>query len=122
MFGLEAALFAIATLVVGRSGVISLAAHQVVLQTTYAAYMGPQGISQAAAVRVARAVAADDRGGVRIAAWTAILLGGVFMLGASTTDLVCPGALASIFIAHSSGDELESKTVAIFAVAALYQV
>lgn len=123
MFGLEAALFAVATFVVGRWGIASLAAHQIVLQTTYAAYMVPQGISQAAAVRVARAAAAHDRHGVRLAAWTAVFLGAAFMAVAATTYVACPRTLASLLVRLPPSETgIGAQVVSLFAVAAVYQV
>ncbi len=123
MFGLEVALFAVATFAVGRCGVESLAAHQIVLQTTYAAYMVPQGVSQAAAVRVARAEASRDRIAVRRAAWTAVALGVAFMGMAAIAYVIVPRSLASIFVRlPASDDHLEAQTISLFTVAAVYQV
>ena len=124
MFSLEVALFAVATFVVGRHGVDALAAHYIVMQTTYAAYMVPQGVSQAAAVRVARAATSGERStGVRRAAWTAVALGVAFMMVAAIAYVLVPRSLASIFIGCATSDRrLEAQIVSLFAIAAAYQV
>ena len=123
MFGLEAALFAVATFSVGRCGIASLAAHQVVLQTTYAAYMVPQGMSQAAAVRVARAAAGHDARGVRLAAWTPVYLGVAFMSVAAAAYVVVPRWLAAPYLRLPAADVLVApQIVSLFAVAAVGQV
>jgi MATE family multidrug resistance protein len=122
MFSLESALFAVATFAVGRYGIGALAAHQIVLQTTYAAYMVPQGLSQAAAVRVARASASGEPGAVRRAAWTPVALGVSFMGLAASAYVVSPGLLASIFIRSAVDERFTAQIASLFAVAAVCQV
>ena len=122
MFCLESTLFAVATFAVGRYGIASLAAHQIVLQTTYAAYMVPQGLSQAAAVRVAHASASGESGAVRRAAWTPVALGVSFMGMTAIAYVVSPRLLASIFIEPRADDRVTAQIVSLFSVAAVCQV
>jgi len=77
--GLEVAIFATITALIGRLGAIPLATHQVALQTAAFTYMVPLGISSAAAVRVAQALGRRDAEGASRAGWTALALGTCFM-------------------------------------------
>jgi MATE family multidrug resistance protein len=76
---------------------ISLAAHTVGVNVISITYMVPLGISSAAAVRVGHAVGRRDAEGVRIAGWTALALGALFMSGAGIAFFAVPRAIARLY-------------------------
>jgi multidrug resistance protein, MATE family len=77
--GVEIAVFALATMLIGKLGALALASHQIALNTVSLTYMVPLGISSAAAVRVGHALGRSDPHGASRAGWTALALGASFM-------------------------------------------
>jgi len=77
--GVEIAVFALATMLIGRLGALALASHQIALNTVSLTYMVPLGIGSAAAVRVGHALGRRDAHGASRAGWTALALGASFM-------------------------------------------
>lgn len=75
LYGVNTGLFTIATFLIGYFGMITLAAHQIAFQTVNIAFMTPLGISEAAAIRVSRALGEDDLEGAKLAGNAGILLG-----------------------------------------------
>jgi len=57
---LEIGVFALVTALIGRLGAVSLASHQIALNTVSFTYMVPLGVSSAAAVRVGQAMGRED--------------------------------------------------------------
>jgi len=94
----EVGLFSIAAMLMGRLGTNEVAAHAVALQLASTAFMVPLGLGMAATVRVGLAAGRGDPEGVRLAGWTAIILGVGFMTVTATLFLVAPGLLVSIFL------------------------
>ena len=76
---LEAMFFNAGTLMMGRFGTASLAAHQVALNACALGFMVPLGVATAATVRVGLAAGARDMPRVRLACVTASAMGLVFM-------------------------------------------
>jgi len=89
---LEIGVFALVTALIGRLGAVSLAGHQIALNTVSFTYMVPLGISSAAAVRVGQAIGRRDPSGAASAGGSAIFFGAGFM------------TLAGIFLAISARD------------------
>ena len=71
----EAGLFAITMFMMGLIGTLQVAAHAVASQMSGVVFMLPLGISQAATIRVGRAVGARDEDTARRAGWAALGLG-----------------------------------------------
>ncbi|HTV60059.1 MAG TPA: MATE family efflux transporter [Verrucomicrobiae bacterium] len=78
-FGMEVAVFAVSTVLIGKLGAVPLASNQIAINTVSVTYMVPLGIASAAAVRVGQALGRTDPHGASRAGWTAILLGAGFM-------------------------------------------
>lgn len=72
--------FAVATLWAGRLGEVELASHSIALNLASLSYMLPLGVSFGAAARVGMLIGAGNRRGARVAAWSALALGGALML------------------------------------------
>lgn len=93
----EGGVFALSSVLVGRLGATSAAAHQVVLQVASMTFMVPLGLSAAGAVRVGQAIGREDRRGATRAGWTAVLLGGAFMLVSGVTLLALARPILGAF-------------------------
>ena len=116
---LEVAVFAAATALVATLDPLSLAAHQIALNTASLTFMVPLGISSAAAVRVGHALGRQDVAGAARAGWTAMLLGVAFMSLAAIAMLTAPEYIARIYTTDRA---IIRTTVALLAVAAAFQL
>ncbi len=94
---LEIAGFAGATAIVGRFPPVALAAHEIALNNASLTYMVPLGISSAAAVRVGQAVGRGELPAARVAGWTAIATGALFMVLAAVTLWAMPERILRIY-------------------------
>lgn len=94
----EAGLFEAATVAMGTFGTVPLAAHAVTLQIAATCFMVPNGIGQAATVRVGRAYGAADRAALRRAGAVALWLGFGFMVACAVVQLVAPRTLIALFL------------------------
>lgn len=94
----ETGMFAAATIMVGWSGTVALAAHGIVLQITSIGFMVPLGISNVGTIRAGRALGRKDKLHLKRAA--AVVLWGA--LGASLMSLTLyvsvPHFLVSLFL------------------------
>lgn len=97
----EVGLFSVAAILMGRLGTNETAAHAVALQLASTAFMVPLGLGMAATVRVGLAYGRGDAEGVRLAGWTAIVMGTGFMALTATLFLAIPHALVTIFLDSS---------------------
>lgn len=97
----EVGLFSVAAILMGRLGTNETAAHAVALQLASTAFMVPLGLGMAATVRVGLAYGRGDTEGVRLAGWTAIVMGTGFMALTAALFLAIPQALVTIFLDHS---------------------
>jgi MATE family multidrug resistance protein len=82
----------------GTFGTVPLAAHAVTLQIAATCFMVPNGIGQAATVRVGRALGAGDAAGLRRAGAVAIGLGFTFMAACAVLQLAAPRSLIGLFL------------------------
>jgi MATE family multidrug resistance protein len=94
----EAGLFEAATVAMGTFGTVPLAAHAITLQVAATCFMVPNGIGQAATVRVGRAFGAADRAALRRAGAVALGLGFGFMVACALVQLLAPRALIGLFL------------------------
>lgn len=116
---LEVGVFAAATALIGTLDPLSLAAHQIAINTASFTYMVPLGISSAAAVRVGQALGRGDIHAAGRAGWTAIALGAIFMAGAGVVLITLPEYVARVF----TTDRAVIRTaISLLAVAAAFQL
>ncbi|MGA4554246.1 MATE family efflux transporter [Methylorubrum aminovorans] len=94
----EAGLFEAATVAMGTFGTVPLAAHAITLQIAATCFMVPNGIGQAATVRVGRAYGAADRAALRRAGAVALWLGFGFMVACALVQLLAPRTLIGLFL------------------------
>jgi multidrug resistance protein, MATE family len=116
---LEISVFATVTALIGRLGAVSLASHQIALNTVAFTYMVPLGISSAAAVRVGQAIGRKDPVGAGHAGDTAIFLGAAFMAVCSIGLLVFPRAIARIY---TPDENVIRTTILLLAAGAAFQL
>jgi MATE family multidrug resistance protein len=109
----EAGLFEAATVAMGTFGTIPLAAHAVTLQIAATCFMVPNGIGQAATVRVGRALGAGDRPALRRAGAVALSLGFGFMVFCALLQLLAPRTLIGLFLDAGAPGAAEVFPVAI---------
>lgn len=116
---LEVGVFALVTALIGRLGAISLASHQIALNTVSFTYMVPLGVSSAAAVRVGQAIGRKDPQGAADAGGTAIFLGAAFMTCMSIVLLVVPRWIAR---AYTPDPAIIQNTIVLLAAGAAFQL
>ncbi len=116
---LEIGVFALVTALIGRLGAISLASHQIALNTVSLTYMVPLGISSAAAVRVSQAIGRGDPRGAGEAGGTAILLGAAFMTCAGGALLLFPRWIARMY---TPDETVIHSTILLLAAGAAFQL
>ena len=116
---LEIGVFALVTALIGRLGAVSLASHQIALNTVSLTYMVPLGISSAAAVRVGQAIGRRDPQGAADAGGSAIFFGAVFMTLAGIALVVFPRWIARLYTPDAA---IIRSTVLLLAAGAAFQL
>jgi MATE family, multidrug efflux pump len=116
---LEVGVFALVTALIGRLGAVSLASHQIALNTVSFTYMVPLGVSSAAAVRVGQAIGRQDPQAAADAGGTAVFLGAAFMTCMSVVLLVVPRWIAR---AYTPDAAIIQSTIGLLAAGAAFQL
>jgi len=122
-FAFEALVFAAATYLMGLIDAASVAAHAIALQLAAVSFMVPWGLSQAATVRVGRALGAGDRVGTARAGWTAWLLGVAFMTTTAIAMWTFPQALVGLFLEPGArAGRVAMLATQFVVIAAIFQI
>ena len=122
-FGLEAGLFAAATLLVGRFGETALAAHQVAINAASVTFMVPLGVGLAATVRVGQAAGRGDRAAAARAGWAGVALSVAFMAGAALLFWLRPAWVVWVYTGQNAvPPEVMELAAALLGVAAAFQL
>ncbi len=120
----ETTLFTAATIMVGWSGTVALAAHGVVLQITSVGFMIPLGISNVGTIRGGRALGRKDKLHLKRAA--SVVLWGAFFVSliSLTLYLVIPRQLMRLFIdpTEPSINSIVEMGVLLLFVSAAFQI
>ena len=116
---LEVSAFGAIGLLMGRLGMVEMAAHQIALNLAALTFMVPLGIAAAAAVRVGHAIGAGDQPRARAAARAAILSGIAFMSGTALAFLLAPAAIAGIY---SNDATIVGLAATLLPIAGVFQV
>ncbi|QNM82564.1 MATE family efflux transporter [Sphingomonas sabuli] len=119
---LEMGVFALAAYFMGWIGAPAVAGHAIALQIAALTFMVPMGLSQAATVRVGRALGAGDRDGITRAGWTAWLVGVLFMATMAIGMWIFPGELVGLFLGPASSATVRDLAVTFVSVAAVFQI
>ncbi|MFM7201736.1 MAG: MATE family efflux transporter [Myxococcota bacterium] len=116
---MEVGAFSAGALMMGKLGVVPMAAHQVVINLASLTFMVPMGIAMAGSVRVGQAVGSGDHEGMQRAGWTT--------LGASMGVMVLNGLIFLTLPEHlvrlyTPDVEVQALAVQILMVAAAFQI
>lgn len=115
----EVSMFSLTTVLAGGMGVVSAAAHHVVLQIASTTFMVPLGLSAAGAVRVGQALGRQDAEAAKRAGWTTVLLATGFM---TASGLVLFVGWKPILAPFASDAEVLALARSLILCAALFQV
>lgn len=118
-YSLEVSAFAIAAIIIGWLGSASLAAHQIALNLASVSYMVVLGISSASTIRVGNALGAKRIDDIKMAAYSALILGLMFMSLTGIAFIIFNEYLPSLYINDREVIELASS---LLIIAALFQL
>jgi len=117
--GLEVWAFNACTLIAGKFGDATVAAHAVVLKIASFMFMVPLGISAAAATRVGNRIGAGDPAGAQRSANVALGVGAAVMCGSALAFVLLPRPLAALLTTKA---EVIAIALTIFPIAAAFQI
>ncbi len=115
----EVGVFALVALLAGGLGPEVLAAHYVALNLAGLSFNATLGVGAAAAVRVGRAIGANDAPAARRAGLIAFASGGLFMAAPALAFLLAPRFLARLL---SSDPAVVAIAVPLLGVTAFFQI
>jgi MATE family multidrug resistance protein len=118
----EAALFMVTGLIIGRLGPEVLAAHMVALSVASTSFMVPYAISQAANVRVAEAVGAGLPAAARRAGFAAIILALLFGGTAAAVLILAPGPIVGLYLRGPEAAATAAIAANLLRIAGVFQV
>ena len=124
MSGFESGLFSVTAILMGTFGTVTLAAHQIAIQTASFTFMIPLGLAAATAVRVGQAVGRRDAFGARRSGWIGIGLSVAFMTCTALAFWLIPERIASFFLQADNPANLPIIRTAVqfLAFAAAFQI
>ncbi|GAB1542448.1 MATE family efflux transporter [Scytonema sp. NUACC21] len=122
--GVEGGFFTYITFVMGQLGTVTLAAHQIALQTAILTFMIPVGLSIAATVRVGQLIGQENEKGARLAGFVSIGIAAVFMATMGIVFWTIPGKIVSLYIntADPKNAAVVSLAKQLLGVAAMFQI
>ncbi|HEY0124366.1 MAG TPA: MATE family efflux transporter [Rhizobium sp.] len=118
MQAVDATIFYLANILMGRFGEPSLAAHSITSQIYSTIFVVAVGIGLAATVRVGLTAGAGDKHATRRAGWMGVFLSAGIMGAFSITTLLFPDFYVSLFIdleRHESAAALQQARAFLFA-------
>ncbi len=115
----EIAVFAAATMLIGRLDPVSLSGHQIAMITVSFTFMVPLGVGSAAAVRVGQALGRGDIAAARRSGAAALALGAGFMGCAAMVLLLAPRAIVR---AYTPDARVIQAGASLLVVGAFFQV
>lgn len=117
----EVGLFGASGLLIGAIGTAELAGHAVALSCAAIAFTVPQGLGQAATVRVGLAAGAGDMATLRRAAWLPLGTGMAFALGPALVFWFGAGAIIALFLDQGTATAAATFAAEYLAIAAFFQ-
>lgn len=123
-FLVEAGLFSVTALLMGRLGATALAAHQIALQCASVTFMMALGTGLAGSVRVGQAAGRGDIAGVRRAGVVAMGLAVGFMAVSAVAFRAAPGAIIGLYVDPDAPTNAAVVALAtqLLAIAGVFQV
>jgi MATE family multidrug resistance protein len=122
--GVEGGFFTFVTFLMGQLGTVTLAAHQIALQTAVVTFMIPLGLSMATTVRVGQLMGQDNPTGARLAGFVGIGIAALFMAMMDLLFWTIPGTIVSLYIDTADPANLAVVNLAktLLGVAAMFQI
>lgn len=120
----ETGLFSATTLLAGRIGASTLAAHHIALQTAAITFMVPFGISQATTVRVGQLMGQRKPGNARLAGYAGIVAGTAFMGMMAIVMTTLPKQIVGLYLNLNDpqNQEVVGVAIALLSVGAMFQL
>ncbi|MBD1851274.1 MATE family efflux transporter [Leptolyngbya sp. FACHB-711] len=120
----EAGLFTVTTFLMGQLGTVTLAAHQIALQTAAITFMIPLGVSFATTVLVGQRLGQGDFRGAKRAGYTGMGLGVLFMAAMAMLFWTVPEAIVSLYldINDPANQAVVLLAEQLLGVAAMFQI
>ncbi len=115
----EVGAFSAAAIMIGWTGAIPLAAHQIALNLSAITYMMSTGIAAAATIRIANQLGRKDILTLRKAGFTCFIMAAVFMGVCAILFISGKDILPALYIADS---EVITFTASLLVIAAFFQV
>jgi len=115
----ECGAFSLISLLCGRMGAVSSAAHQIVLNLASLSFMVPLGVSHAAAVRVGQGIGHHRPDRAVRSAWDALAMGAAFMSLTCLAYLLLPRQILGLY---TTDPQVVDLGVRLLAVAGFFQV
>lgn len=115
----EVSMFAAVALLMGRLGVIEVAAHQIAINFAGMMFMIPLGISAATTIRVGHALGKQQPAAARLRGYAGISLAAMCMLVTASMMLLFPEQVVSIY---SDDTEVAGLAVQLLFMAAVFQL
>lgn len=120
----ETGLFTVTTFLMGQLGTVTLAAHQIALQTAALTFMVPLGISFANTVRVGQFLGQGDLHRARLAGYTGMSIGVGFMALMAVLFWTVPKTIVSLYldVQNPANQAVVVLAQRLLGVAAMFQV
>ncbi len=120
----EMGMFSVTTFMAGLIDAETLAAIAIAMQTSGLGFIVPYGLAQAATVRVGLAAGRGDALAIRRAAWTALALGGVWIVGSSSFIWFGRERIIDVFLDLGDPAVLSLIPIAmgLLAITAIFQI
>lgn len=99
---MEAGLFIIAALLIGKISEYTAAAHQIAMSVATIAFMFPLGLSMAITVRVGNAAGRNDLSGIRRSGFTGLCLTLIIQMISATFMLTIPTTIVNFYTSNNS--------------------
>ena len=122
--GIEAGLFTTTTFLIGQMGTVSLAAHQIALQSAAIAFNVPLGISLATTVRVGQLLGKHDAQALRLAGFVGIGCSGLAMGLTALLFWLAPERVVALYldVKNPANAAVVNLTKMLLGVAAVFQI
>lgn len=120
----ETGMFTVTTLLMGTLGTVTLAAHQIALQTAAMTFMVPMGIALATTVRVGQMLGQQDRAGAELAGKVGISVAAGFMSLMGLLIWLFPERIVSLYLDVNQPENAAVLSLAqqLLCVAAIFQL
>jgi MATE family multidrug resistance protein len=116
---MEASLFGVVALLMGRMGTTVVAGHQIAINVASITFMVPLGVAMATTVRVGHATGRGDKESARLAGFAGISLAAAFMACCAIGIASFPRLIASIY---TNEPDVQQMGITLLYLAAVFQI